>query len=113
MRFARYRTPATDAGDIDFPLLECWNPVTEVATIAAEVSKRRVSCRISFKILQERFDASAEELGKGYGGRTIVVLETAALNELDHIRILPGDFAVTAPAPPDRTGQNCGPESAP
>ncbi len=61
MHFARFRTPATDAGDIDFPLLECWNPVTEVATIAAEVSKRRVSCRISFKILQERFDASAED----------------------------------------------------
>lgn len=44
-------------------------------------------------------DASAEELRGGYGGRTAVVMETATLNELDHSRILPGDFAVTAPAP--------------
>ena len=61
MRFSRYPTTATEGDEISFPILECWNPMTEVATIAAEVNKRRVSCRVSLAVLQERFHASPEE----------------------------------------------------
>ncbi len=35
--------------------------MTEVASIAAEVNKNRVLCRISLKLLQDRFGASPEE----------------------------------------------------
>ena len=35
--------------------------MTKVATIAAEVDGRRVLCRISMALLQEKFDASTEE----------------------------------------------------
>ena len=61
MRRIRYRTTASSETDIRFPLLECWNPLTKVATIAAQVNDRRVLCRISIDILQERFRASAAE----------------------------------------------------
>jgi len=42
-------------GKITFPHLHCWNPETETATIAAQVSGRRVSCRISYEVLKNRF----------------------------------------------------------
>ncbi len=35
--------------------------MTKVASIAAEVNKNRVMCRISLKLLQDRFSASPEE----------------------------------------------------
>ncbi len=35
--------------------------MTKVASIAAEVNKNRVLCRISLKLLQDRFGASSEE----------------------------------------------------
>ena len=46
---------------ISFPMLECWNTTTEVATVAAETNKRRVLCRISLKSLRDKFGASEEE----------------------------------------------------
>lgn len=46
---------------ISFPLLESWNPMTRVATIAANVDKRRVLCRISLEVLQKKFHASSDE----------------------------------------------------
>jgi hypothetical protein len=61
MRRTRYRTTASGETEIRFPLLECWNPLTKVATIAAQVDDRRVLCRISIEVLQERFRASATE----------------------------------------------------
>lgn len=42
-------------------MLECWNTTTEVATVAAEINKRRVLCRISLKSLRDKFGASEEE----------------------------------------------------
>ncbi|HSR63685.1 MAG TPA: DUF1488 domain-containing protein [Gammaproteobacteria bacterium] len=42
-------------GRITFPHLQCWNPETETATIAAQVSGKRVSCRISYSVLKSRF----------------------------------------------------------
>jgi len=48
-------------GNISFPLLQCWNPVTEVATIAAQVSGGRVSCRIKIDDLIKKFHISQDE----------------------------------------------------
>ena len=55
------RAPSSDDVGISFPLLESWNPMTKVATVVAEVNGSRVLCRISLKILQKRFHASAED----------------------------------------------------
>ncbi|MET0010751.1 MAG: DUF1488 family protein [Candidatus Thiodiazotropha sp. 6PLUC9] len=41
-----------------FPRLECWNTTSKVATIAADVDKTRVLCRISLEILKEQFGPS-------------------------------------------------------
>ncbi len=46
---------------ISFPRLECWNPTTNVATVAADVDKNRVLCRISLKILRDQFGASEKK----------------------------------------------------
>ena len=48
-------------GIVTFPLLECWNPLTKVATLAAEVNKDRVMCRISFDVLRKKFRASKDD----------------------------------------------------
>ena len=48
-------------GEVSFPMLECWNPLDEVAIIAAEVDKRRVSCRISLTVLREKLLASTQD----------------------------------------------------
>ncbi len=61
MNLTHYRTTASDDTEISFPVLECWNPMTRVATIAAQVKGRRVLCRISMEVLQHKFRASAEE----------------------------------------------------
>lgn len=46
---------------ISFPMLECWNTITKVVTIAAEVDKRRVLCRISLGSLKDKFGSSEDE----------------------------------------------------
>ena len=46
---------------VTFPLLECWNPLTKVATLAAEVNKNRVLCRISFDVLRRKFRATKDD----------------------------------------------------
>ena len=56
-----YRKSAPDSARISFPSLECWNPVTKMATIAAQVNAERISCRVSMEILQARFNTSSEE----------------------------------------------------
>jgi hypothetical protein len=40
-------------------------------------------------------DCTAKTLGEGFDGAALPLLETPSLNELDHTRLLPGDFAVT------------------
>lgn len=42
------------------------------------------------------FDASAQELGKGYGGRTHRVLEAPSVRAIDSNKLLAGDLAVVA-----------------
>ena len=61
MYLSRHRTTSSDESRVSFPVRECWNPMTKVATITAEVDKRRIPCRISMEVLQEHSDVSVEE----------------------------------------------------
>lgn len=47
-------------GRISFPALHCWNPETEVATIAAQVSGKRVSCKIAYADIKRKFKILSE-----------------------------------------------------
>ena len=60
MHLTRHRTPSANTG-ITFPLLECWNPMTKVATIAADVNKKRVLCRVSLDVLKKKYQARVDE----------------------------------------------------
>lgn len=70
---------STTSGDskVSFPMLECWNPMTKVATIAAEVDKKRVLCRISAELLCKRFRAPADQPMRAVADNR-VVLQAAA-----------------------------------
>ena len=46
---------------VTFPPLECWNPLTKVATVAAEMNKNRILCRISFDVLRKKFRATKDD----------------------------------------------------
>ncbi len=61
MYLTRHKTSSTGETEITFPMLECWNPMTKVATIAAQVDQKRVLCRISMEVLQKKFRASSDE----------------------------------------------------
>ena len=61
MNLTGYRTAASDDDKVTFPLLVSWNPMTKVATVAAQVSGRRVLCRISLDVLKKKFRASPDE----------------------------------------------------
>jgi len=47
---------------ISFPRLECWNDMTKMATVVAEVDKKRVLCRISSESLRVKFGALDDKL---------------------------------------------------
>ena len=51
-----------NAGDgrISFPTLHCWNPETEIITIAAQVSGKRVSCRIAYADIKTKYPVVAD-----------------------------------------------------
>ncbi len=61
MEIIVHKQKKTDDGSISFPGLHCWNPVTEVITIAAQVSGNRVSCRIDLADIESKFKAVSEE----------------------------------------------------
>jgi Protein of unknown function (DUF1488) len=61
MYLTRHKASTSDETEISFPMLECWNPMTKVASIAAQVDQRRVLCKISMEVLQKKFQASADE----------------------------------------------------
>ena len=61
MHLTRHRKPSSSNTESSFPLLESWNPMTSVATIVAEVDKKRVLCRVSIDVLQKKCGASAED----------------------------------------------------
>ena len=72
-----YRTQKTDDNEISFPLLESWNPMTKVATIAAQVGGKRVLCRISIEVLKKRFRASASEPMQSVSKNRMVIRDAA------------------------------------
>ncbi len=51
----------TGDGSISFPPLQCWNPVTKVATIAAQFNGERVSCRVNIDDLGKKFHTFPDE----------------------------------------------------
>ena len=51
MKLTPHKTKGFDNNKISFPKLESWNPLHEVATIAVQVDKQRVLCRISKEVL--------------------------------------------------------------
>jgi hypothetical protein len=60
MQTTHYRTSNEANSGILFPRLESWNGVTETATIAVDVNKKRVLCRVALRTLVDRFGASDE-----------------------------------------------------
>ena len=55
------RNKKFDDGSISFPIMQCWDPRTEIATIAAQVSGERVLCRIPMTVLKRKFSIFADE----------------------------------------------------
>ena len=50
-----YKAKQTDDETVSFPHLQCWNPTTETAIIAAQYRGRRVSCRVKIIDLRKKF----------------------------------------------------------
>ena len=61
MQLTRHQTSASGDRVISFPRLECWNPMTKVVTLAAEVNKKRVLCLVSLEVLSDKFGAPEQE----------------------------------------------------
>lgn len=61
MQLSRSRSSSGGSSEISFPGLESWNPLTKVATIAAEVNKTRALCRVSLDTLQRAYGVSKQE----------------------------------------------------
>ena len=55
MNTSTSRNPSSAKSGISFPVLQSWNPMTQVATIAAQVNGKRVLCRISKSALEKKF----------------------------------------------------------
>lgn len=77
MKITRNKTAISRDTEIHFPRLECWNDVTKMATIAAQVNKQRVLCRISQKTLGNIFGASKEEPMQSVAQHRITIQEAA------------------------------------
>ena len=80
-----HRKKNTNNGEVSFPALQCWNSVTRVATIAAEVDGRRVLCRIKVKDLSKKFRFYPDEpMQTVTENRTAI--EQAAKNLIDGMK---------------------------
>ncbi|MES9946839.1 DUF1488 family protein [Candidatus Thiodiazotropha sp. CDECU1] len=55
MTWTNRRISVSDDTVIHFPGYESWNSMTEMATVAADVNKERVLCRVSLNILEDKF----------------------------------------------------------
>ena len=70
---------------ISFPRLECLNSMTNMATIVADVDKKRVLCRISYESLRAKFGASDDKLLQSITiNRTNIQEAAKRLIEQDH-----------------------------
>jgi hypothetical protein len=62
---------------ISFPRLECWNSTTKMATVVADVDKKRVLCRISYESLVTKFGASDDKLMQSVAQHRAIIQEAA------------------------------------
>jgi Protein of unknown function (DUF1488) len=70
---------------ISFPRLECWNNMTKMATVVADVDKKRVLCRISSESLKVKFGASDDKLMQSVVQHRLAIQEAAKrLIELEY-----------------------------
>ena len=83
MELTCHRSAISVNTGISFPKLECWNALTKVATLAAEVNKKRVLCRISLETLSDKFGASEEDPMK-WVAQHRVAIQSAAKKLIEH-----------------------------
>ena len=62
---------------ISFPRLECWNNMTKMATVVADVDKKRVLCRISSESLKVKFGASDDKFMQSVVQHRVAIQEAA------------------------------------
>jgi hypothetical protein len=62
---------------ISFPRLECWNNMTKMATVVADVDKKRVLCRISSESLRVKFGAMDDKLMQSVVQHRVAIQEAA------------------------------------
>jgi plasmid replication initiation protein len=62
---------------ISFPKLECWNNMTKMVTVVAEVDKKRVLCRISHESLKDKFGVSEDKLMQSVAKHRMDIQEAA------------------------------------
>lgn len=55
MLITRRKITVSDDTVVQFPGYDSWNSSTKMATIAADVNKERVLCRVSLQILEDKF----------------------------------------------------------
>ncbi|MBS3955373.1 MAG: DUF1488 family protein [Methylomicrobium sp.] len=75
---------------ISFPRLECCNKTTNMATVVAEVDKKRVLCRISLQSLKDKFgsmDADDELMRCVAQHRTAIQEAARRLIESEHFEM--------------------------
>jgi hypothetical protein len=79
MKLTRRKTDASRDTGIYFPKLECWNGEAKMATIAAQVNKQRVLCRISQKTLRNKYGASKDEPMQSVAQHRIAIQDAAKM----------------------------------
>jgi hypothetical protein len=62
---------------ISFPRLESWNNLTKMATVVAQVDKKRVLCRISYESLRAKFGVSDDMFMQSVAQHRTVIQEAA------------------------------------
>lgn len=99
MQLTRNRSSSTGSSEVTFPGLESWNPMTKVATIAAEVNKTRALCRISLETLQEKFGVSEQDPMNSIAEHRVAIqqaarrlMESNAFEEDGSVIIRPSDI---------------------
>jgi hypothetical protein len=85
MNLTRNRNREIKKKGLQFPLLECWNPMTESAQIVAQLDGRRVMCNIPIKLLHKRF-------GDALGPIELVIKNRSAIEKAADSVIEAGRF---------------------
>ncbi len=81
MNLTRNRNREPKNQGVEFPLLECWNPMTHSAQIVAQVDGRRVMCNIPVDLLHKRFGDEESPIKLVTGNRP--ALEAAAYKVIE------------------------------